>query len=537
MHGRRALLPNVSALAVRDDLRFGDTLIDPALRTVRGPSGDAALEPRVMQVLMALADADGAVVTRETLMARCWSGQLVGDDALTRTIFAIRRALKDVGSTGLGVETISKAGYRLIGTATIDDGGAPVDNAVQFTRPPDTAGLAAVEPPGAVPVSRRAVTVGAAGLAVAAAAGVVWWPRPDPNAQRAADLVARARVALRDELPESEQQGLGFLKEAVALAPANAEAWGTLALAWRNTAEYADPDETAAAVASTERAARKALALDPRQGDALAALATLAPIYGDWMGAERRLRGVLAVAPGNADALNALTVFSMATGRPRAQLALSEPLAKREPLSPTYQYHYVYGLWANGRAAEADRVVGRAMALWPRHPGVWLARLQTLAFTGRTAAALRLIEQGQQRQPGSPYLDQLAASVRALHSRRPVDVAAAIADNLDRARKGEGFAVSAILFLSALGALDAAFAVANGYLLERGPVTVDMVHAAGTASVNDQRRRKTMMLFVPPTAPMRTDARFLPLCEAIGLADYWRKSGHRPDFLKGRAVA
>jgi len=32
------------------------------------------------------------------------------------------------------------------------------------------------------------------------------------------------------------------------------------------------------------------------------------------------------------------------------------------------------------------------------------------------------------------------------------------------------------------------------------------------------------------TAAMRADARFIPLARDIGLVDYWRNSGHWPDF-------
>ena len=37
-------------------------------------------------------------------------------------------------------------------------------------------------------------------------------------------------------------------------------------------------------------------------------------------------------------------------------------------------------------------------------------------------------------------------------------------------------------------------------------------------------------LFAPAAAPMRRDPRFLPLMKKLGLLDYWRSSGHWPDF-------
>jgi hypothetical protein len=34
---------------------------------------------------------------------------------------------------------------------------------------------------------------------------------------------------------------------------------------------------------------------------------------------------------------------------------------------------------------------------------------------------------------------------------------------------------------------------------------------------------------------MRADARFLPLCDEVGLGDYWRARGVNPDYLHKRA--
>jgi hypothetical protein len=53
----------------------------------------------------------------------------------------------------------------------------------------------------------------------------------------------------------------------------------------------------------------------------------------------------------------------------------------------------------------------------------------------------------------------------------------------------------------------------------------------GQPSVNDQRRRKTNMLFIPVSAPMRSDPRFSSLTEDIGLAAYWDEAGVAPDHL------
>ena len=45
-----------------------------------------------MQVLVALAAADGAIVGRDDLTRRCWEGRVVGEDAINRVISRLRRS-------------------------------------------------------------------------------------------------------------------------------------------------------------------------------------------------------------------------------------------------------------------------------------------------------------------------------------------------------------------------------------------------------------------------------------------------------------
>jgi DNA-binding winged helix-turn-helix (wHTH) protein len=75
--------------------------------------GTTDVEPRVMQVLVVLAEAAGQVVTRDTLFNRCWGGVYVGDDSLNRAVAAVRRAVETVGGR-FEVDTIPRTGYRLV---------------------------------------------------------------------------------------------------------------------------------------------------------------------------------------------------------------------------------------------------------------------------------------------------------------------------------------------------------------------------------------------------------------------------------------
>lgn len=500
-------LVTTAELAARPDFELGGALVSPSTRTVTGPGGKVDVEPRVMQVLVVLADAQGAVVTRDTLFRRCWGSPSVTDDSLNRAIASLRRLSGDA----FQVETIKRTGYRLT-VAARDD-----------LRPNPS-------------VSRR--TLIAAGAAAAAGAGLLGLhrlglDRTDPRVTR---LVVRSEQALRAASPQSGMQAARLLEQAVAFQPSNALAWGKLALARCIASEYAAPAAVAEIAVATQEAAARALAIDPRQPDAHAALALLPPYYGDWLAADRRMAGVLALDPDHLPTRDARAFMHVAAGRERDGSVERLRIAPLEPLHAGFQFRLIYAHWVLGDVAAADRAADRAMHLWPKHSAVWFGRLWTLAFTGRPERALAHVEDHGARPTLPPgTVAALRSGMVALASRRPADVAGAVESVLRLVASGPSHALNAIMILNGLGELDRAFAVADAYLLERGPLLASIRWRPGQMSVSDQRRRKTNMLFVPVAAGMQADPRFVPLVTGIGLADYWERSGVTPDFLK-RAV-
>ena len=108
----RHTLPRI-ALAHEPGFVLGTLQVDPSAREVTRAGWTDSLEPRVMQVLVALHQADGGVVSRDDLIARCWDGRVVGDDAINRAIGRLRKLSKtDHGATFV-IETIPRVGYRL----------------------------------------------------------------------------------------------------------------------------------------------------------------------------------------------------------------------------------------------------------------------------------------------------------------------------------------------------------------------------------------------------------------------------------------
>ena len=91
------------------DFRLGDLQVRPAVRGLAGPGGTETLEPRVMQVLVALARAGGEVVSRDGLIASCWEGRIVGEDAIQRCIARLLEAYAEeigIAFNGFGSWTL-----------------------------------------------------------------------------------------------------------------------------------------------------------------------------------------------------------------------------------------------------------------------------------------------------------------------------------------------------------------------------------------------------------------------------------------------
>ena len=67
-------------LAHQAAFALGAMEVRPPTREVVSPHGREVLQPRVMQVLVTLAKAEGAVVSRDDLIETCWDGRVVGED-------------------------------------------------------------------------------------------------------------------------------------------------------------------------------------------------------------------------------------------------------------------------------------------------------------------------------------------------------------------------------------------------------------------------------------------------------------------------
>ena len=104
-------------LAATPEFELAGLSVRPSTREIVRGDFREALQPRLMQVLVALAQERGEVVSHERLFQRCWEGRVVGDDALHRAIAKLRRIGE--AQDAFAIQSIARVGYRL----TVSDAG------------------------------------------------------------------------------------------------------------------------------------------------------------------------------------------------------------------------------------------------------------------------------------------------------------------------------------------------------------------------------------------------------------------------------
>jgi DNA-binding winged helix-turn-helix (wHTH) protein len=511
-------------LAHRPDFRLGDLTVRPGVRQILRDDGtEEVLEPRVMQVLVALADAGGGIVSRDDLSRRCWEDRIVGDDAINRVISRLRRSAEGIGAGAFRIETITKVGYRLLAAGPSGDVAS-----LPPRHDPET------------PISRRTLIGGASVLAAAGLGGWALLHRASPPARKAlrapvAGLMAQGMASLRQADTEGNVQAIGLFRQVVALTPDYADGWGTLAFAYASAAHGRSAEHGGEMAQRCREAADRAIAIDPKNGYARAARVLVEQRIGRWSERERSLRAALADNPDEGLLRGALAAVLASAGRYRETADLLDREASTQLPTPALIYTQAQALWAAGRLEDADRVLARGLDLFPTHFAVWFTNFYILLFTGRAAEALALGRNRDGWPTGIPEdnFNQVIAVAEAVRSGEPGAIDRAIAMNLDAAHRGAGFAENTIQFAAFTRRLDEAFRVANGYFFGRDFDVADVRFTTQQGAYTRLGDRRTYILFLPSTAPMRSDPRFGKLVAELGLERYWREAGVLPDYRTG----
>ncbi len=118
------------------DFRIGAWLVQPSLDAITRDGATVHLEPKVMEVLVCLAQHPGEPIPKEKLLQTVWPDTFVTDDVLTRSISELRRAFEDDARESKVIQTIPKRGYRLLAPVTfVNETIADADPRVEIWHP------------------------------------------------------------------------------------------------------------------------------------------------------------------------------------------------------------------------------------------------------------------------------------------------------------------------------------------------------------------------------------------------------------------
>jgi len=93
---------------------FSDFIVDPQANLLIKQSSEKRLEPKVITLLSLLASSDNKVISKQQIRDVIWPNVVVGDEAIARAIFTLRKALADDAKNPTYIETIPKKGYRFL---------------------------------------------------------------------------------------------------------------------------------------------------------------------------------------------------------------------------------------------------------------------------------------------------------------------------------------------------------------------------------------------------------------------------------------
>jgi len=307
-------------MGLREIFYFGEFTLETEERRLRRGTETVRLAPKAFDLLVALLQQSGHVVSKDELLARVWSDSFVEEGILTVHVSALRKTLGDEKRPSRYIETVARSGYRFV---------APV------RRVDAIHGLPALNP----------------------------LVRP----VELYECVGRGRSHMLagsySEFPGAATAFRAALQIDSAYAPAHAGlACALCAQAALRMVPHVE------AFAEAKALALRALAIDGTCVDAHVAHGTVLFLSDwDWLAAERSLRRALAIEPAHPEALVQYGGLLEALGRLDEALHLKQQALARNPQSPWLLVQIARSYWHQRKYDEAIAWARRALDLDPKH--------------------------------------------------------------------------------------------------------------------------------------------------------------------------
>lgn len=275
-------------------------------------------------------------------------------------------------------------------------------------------------------------------------------------------------------------------------------------------------------IAEARAAEKRAVELNPGNGDAYGLFASTTPAY-LWGEREGYIRQALTHSPDSIGAAGYLLWLLNESGHFRDAEPFADSINERFPYEFFSFARPIVRLLGLGNSTDAMVMIARARRLWPDNVTFLSQNFEATAFSGDLPGAEALL-QDQEAMSHLPYatVKTWRDVVHALKTGHPNDIRAL---GSDCASPGEEWWVCMVAFAE-LGRLDSAFRIADAvYPDQRGANRAALEQkwvAVGIPS--------TLYLFLPATAKLRVDPRFRDTVDRVGLLPYWKTTHHAPDF-------
>ncbi|WP_426692866.1 winged helix-turn-helix domain-containing protein [Sphingomonas sediminicola] len=325
-----------------------------------------------------------------------------------------------------------------------------------------------------------------------------------------------ALLQTNDMIRESQSDWAQMIERAqgvVARHPEFAFGHDVLAVAYATASERIDiPDRAEAMKEAARHEAKLTLKLDPADAGAYVVLSWMEPSY---RGREAWLLRGMKYGRHPKGPVGALYSYEswLLSDVGRLREALSSQLvahANDEWGAPkTAQLARAYANIGNLPAARAW--IQKGVQLWPNHSGIRRYQRHIAGFYEQPSEALATFNSMDAQAPSGKDENQIWRSfvkAKAAHSEQlTAETTLQIREAADQekiSRENE------ILMLAALGETRQALEAANSTL--------------------NKRRFESWVLFAPVTRNLRQNPGFVDLAARMGLIEYWRETGKRPDF-------
>ena len=107
-------------MANSETFHFGEFTLDVRERRLLRGTEVVRLLPKAYDVLVALVEQRGRLVTKEDLLKRLWPESFVEEGGLTVHVSALRKALGEDARRPIYIETVARSGYRFIAAVRCD---------------------------------------------------------------------------------------------------------------------------------------------------------------------------------------------------------------------------------------------------------------------------------------------------------------------------------------------------------------------------------------------------------------------------------